>query len=236
MIVCVNCGREQVDGEGRPASHAYDTQLANKSGIIKLSECKLCLENVDKYIEYEGCLVLLDLALQHQPAYRHVLINQNRRTAILKMVFLTLVVDGYCRWHNETGGGQFFERELEFYVKFGLALASLAVFLATCLILTAAGHSLKARANGPRYHLLLTGLLLSYCARFLQLGALLWGSHSTSNAGLESTKFMWVFVDLLYFLTTRNVVKTLGGFAAPQSTIVAVVSHAAFHLFEMVTG
>jgi len=229
MIVCVNCGREQVDG------HAYDIQLANKSGIIKLSECKLCLENVDKYIEYEGCLVLLDLALQHQPAYRHVLINQNRCTSILKMVFLTLVVDGYCRWHKETGGGQFFERELEFYVKFGLALASLAVFLATCLLLTAAGHSVKVRATGPRYHLLLTGLLLAYCARFLQLGALLWGSHSTSN-GLESTQFMWFFVDLLYFLTTRNVIKTLSGFEGPQSTIVAVISHAALHLFEMVTG
>ena len=60
----------------------------------------------------------------------------------------------------------------------------------------------------------MTGLLLSYCARFLQLGALLWGSTSTEGsestlaeqAG-QSTEFLWYFVDILYFLTTINVIK-----------------------------
>ena len=72
----------------------------------------------------------------------------------------------------------------------------------------------------PNYSLLVTGLLLSYCARFLQLGALLWGSTSTAGSestsgtestlageAVQSTEFLWYFVDILYFLTTINVIK-----------------------------
>lgn len=225
MQVCVNCGSEALDKQGRPVEQSFDAVLRDKSGLVKLIECEQCGENVDKYIEYEGCLVLLDLALQHQPAYRHTLINQNHGTLILRMVFLTLIVDGYCRWASEAAGEEFFEREYEFYVKFGLALTSLAVLVSTCLLLTAVGHCLRVREGQPSYLKLTYGLLLSYCARFLQLGALLWGS--------TSTQFLWVFIDLLYFLTTCNVLKTVSALGGVQATAVALVSHAALHVLEL---
>lgn len=235
MVVCVNCGVEPVNRKGLAVNQLFDVDLHSKSGIIKLIECVHCQENVDKYIEYEGCLVLLDLALQYQPAYRHALINHNHRTLIYKMVFVTLIIDAYCRWFTASEGGEFFEREYEFYLKFGAALTSLVVLLATCLTTVAAAHIIKDRGMKPNYDRLLTGLLLSYCARFLQLGALLWGSNSTSGSdSSQSTEFLWYFVDILYLLTTNNVIKTVSCLGDVQSTVVAVVCHVALHIVDLV--
>jgi len=240
MVVCVNCGALAVNRKGLPVTELYDVDLHAKTGIIKLIECQLCHENVDKYIEYEGCLVLLDLALQYQPAYRHLLLNQNHRTLIFKMVFLTLIVEAYCRWLTSSEGGQFFEREAEFYVKFAEAVTSLMVLLFSCLLTVSVSHLIKDRYARPNYSLLVTGLLLSYCARFLQLGALLWGSTSTEGsestlaeqAG-QSTEFLWYFVDILYLLTTINVIKTVSCLGEVQSTAVAAASHLALHLVDL---
>lgn len=246
MVVCVNCGAKAVNRKGLPVTELYDVELHAKTGIIKLIDCQLCHENVDKYIEYEGCLVLLDLALQYQPAYRHLLLNQNHRTLIFKMVFLTLIVEAYCRWFTSSEGGQFFEREAEFYVKFAEAVTSLMVLLSTCLLSVSASHLIKDRYVRPNYSLLVTGLLLSYCARFLQLGALLWGSTSTAGSestsgtestlageAVQSTEFLWYFVDILYFLTTINVIKTVSCLGEVQCTAVAAVSHLALHLVDL---
>ena len=64
------------------------------------------------------------------------------------------------------------------------------------------------------------GLLFAYCVRFLKLVALLWGGtsapvhreaavHLTSPllGMIESTEFLWYFVDILYLLTSINVLK-----------------------------
>jgi len=240
MKVCVNCGAEILDKRGQPLNQVYDKALSNKSGIIRLVECSSCGQVADKYIEYEGCLVLLDLALQYQPAFRHTLVNQNRRTLILKMVFLTLIVDGYTRWFFSADGGRFFEREAEFYAAAGLAAISLVTFIFTALVTILAAQFVRVRTTSPDYVLLVYGLLLAYCTRFLKLAALLWGSQSTSDSTLvgsqstlESTQFLWYFVDILYLLTSVNVMKVLSGLGSLQSTVTAVVAHAALHLVDL---
>merc|ERR1712142_1130228 len=86
---------------------------------LKLRSCPHCGCICDKYIEYEGTLILLDLALQSDAAFRHVLINENHMPTILKMVLLTLIVEGYCRWAAFSTGSQFFEQEFEFYSNVG---------------------------------------------------------------------------------------------------------------------
>jgi len=224
MTVCVNCGSEVVDGGGRRLDQVYDKKLAEKSGIIKLLECERCGEYVDKYIEYEGGLVLLDLAMQQKPAFRHVLVNQNHRTSILKMVFLTLIVEGYSRWSAESSG-EFFEREFEFYWKVCQSFASLITFAFTSAIITWTAHQTKLRNLQLDCGRLFTGLLLAYASRFLKLSALLWGT--------ESTQFLWFFVDFLFFLTSMNVMKTISGLGSVQCMAVTSVSHASLHLLEL---
>ena len=55
MQVCVNCGCEALDKNGRPVEQAFDQRLQEKSGLVKLIECKECGENVDKYIGKKFC-------------------------------------------------------------------------------------------------------------------------------------------------------------------------------------
>jgi len=97
MKVCVHCGVEVVDRHRRPVTELYDTQLYAKSRILRLRECRACSRTVDPYLEQEGTLVLLDIALQSQPVLRHVLVNSDHNVIVLKMVLLTIIVDGYCR-------------------------------------------------------------------------------------------------------------------------------------------
>ena len=59
-------------------------------------------------LEYERCLVLLDLALQVPSAYRHVIVNccageggdRINTKFLLKLVFVTLIIDGFCKWQE----------------------------------------------------------------------------------------------------------------------------------------
>ena len=66
-------------------------------------QCEVCDKICDKYLEYEGTLLLLDVALQNRTALRHLLMNSDHRSTILKATLLTLIIDGYCRYfHNIT--------------------------------------------------------------------------------------------------------------------------------------
>lgn len=223
MKICVSCGAEATDRLGRPVAELYDATLFAKSQILRLRECRACGQTVDPYLEREGTLVLLDMALQSQAVLRHVLVNSGDYTLlILKMVLLTIIVDGYCRWAGEQEGEQqFFEREFEFYIKCVEAVSSLLVYLTVTLLPTLARGA--THRFGTRR--LVIGLLLAYCTRFLQLLALLW---STS----PDTAFLWWFVDMLYYLTSLNILQVLTRFDSLRANAVLLVAHGALHLIE----
>lgn len=221
MKVCVHCGAAALDKRGRHVSELFDTALFAKSRILRLLECRACGHVVDRYVEQEGTLVLLDIALQSRAVLRHVLINTDHRVLILKMVLLTIIVDGYCRWAGEQSGGeQFFEREYEFYIKCGEAVTSLLTYLAV------AACPALALGQPQRYgvYRLFTGLLLAYCTRFLKLMALLWST--------PDTVFLWWFVDMLFFFTSLNIMQVLTRFDSLRSYAVILVAHGALHLCE----
>ena len=106
MNVCVHCGAEARDRRGRPVAELYDAALYAKSRSLRLRECRACSHTVDPYLEQEGTLVLLDIALQSQAVLRHVLVNSEHTLLILKMVLITLIVDGYCRLDKKVGGSE----------------------------------------------------------------------------------------------------------------------------------
>ena len=73
-------------------------------------------------LEYEGCLILLDLALQTPAAFRHVLVNAVNTKLVLKLVFITLIIDGYIKWSDrnskeEEEEGLFLDQEYNFYTQ-----------------------------------------------------------------------------------------------------------------------
>ena len=91
--VCINCGHSV----GAVVSKLYHEKLYKKTKILKLLQCEKCDSICDKYLEYEGTLKLLDVALQNPAALRHLLINENYSSSILKVTLLTLIIDSYCR-------------------------------------------------------------------------------------------------------------------------------------------
>ena len=113
---CTVCGEQLLDKNNRPAYELYDEELHRKSNILKLMLCSSCGQVADKYIECDGPLLLIDLALQSKEAYRHVLFNGGYSPLIVRMALLTLICDGYIEWAHSTFPGEFFEEEYEFYM------------------------------------------------------------------------------------------------------------------------
>jgi len=225
MKICVNCGVLVKDKNGESVDEVYDTKLYKNTGILKLLQCYKCNKTVDKYIEYEGCLLLLDLALQCPAAFRHVLVNSNNNKLILKLVLMTLIIDGYIKWSILHPNQDFHNQEYQFYTQIGISSLCLFCFLA-CSLLILIGYQVykvgmkTILSNKVSISTILFGLLLAYCSRSLRLMALLW---ETDRSG-----FLWTFVDLLFFITSCTVIKAFCKLNTLQSMTTAVIAHTVF--------
>ena len=69
MFVCVNCGHRS-----KHLLRLYGSSI--ESGHVRLAVCKACKKDVDKYLEYEGVLLAIDLVLHRTGAFRHLLLNR----------------------------------------------------------------------------------------------------------------------------------------------------------------
>ncbi|KAL9904021.1 ACAT-related protein required for viability 1 isoform 3-T3 [Glossina fuscipes fuscipes] len=64
-FICINCGCEV-------------KELYKKySNVVKTVNCEKCHKVVDKYVEFEPVIILLDTVLLSQQAYRHILYNRD---------------------------------------------------------------------------------------------------------------------------------------------------------------
>merc|ERR1719187_2812823 len=218
--VCINCGASVRDKLGNSVHKLYDEALYKKTKIVKLISCLSCGSVVDRYAEYEGAIILLDLTLQNIQAYRHVLLNNNHQAAILKMAVITLIVEGYCRWAGFNTGErvEFFEQEYEFYIECGHAMTSLFVYLMVNFFVYSLSPRTRTCSGGGSQ--LILGLLLAYSTRFLQLVALLWTTPNT-------TEFLWFFIEGLFYLTSSRVLEVITGWGRGMSLVTMCVAHLA---------
>jgi len=128
---CITCGF--------PAPQVYKT-YAN-GNLVKLLNCKSCGELIDKYVEYDSIIVIINLILLNPSAYRHVLLN-HAFEGFWKLGVVSLFVEAYCFWCFQKGMEQFqldqdqdnltttaktdfYEIEIKFYI------ALLRTFLST---------------------------------------------------------------------------------------------------------
>lgn len=190
----------------------------------------------DKYIECDGPLLLIDLALQSKEAYRHVLFNGGYTLLIVRMALLTLICDGYIEWAHSTFPGEFFEQEYEFYLmclKIVIALLMfLGIVLFPCLIKTCSSRY-------QNFQKLVLGLLLSYCSRFCNLIALLWAPKTNSMETLQqgssiwdkitSPEIMWGFIIVLFFISSVRVHQVTQGSRLSTSISHLLVGHIGFY-------
>ncbi|PIN97516.1 hypothetical protein AB205_0082490, partial [Aquarana catesbeiana] len=54
-----------------------------KHGVLKITICKSCQKPVDKYIEYDPVIILINAMLCKAQAYRHILFNTKINVSLL---------------------------------------------------------------------------------------------------------------------------------------------------------
>ncbi|XP_065833210.1 protein ARV1-like [Oscarella lobularis] len=89
-MICVECGTACAD------SCAYRTF---RGGAIRLLRCAKCGANVDKYVEYDFVMLLLDVLLHKVQAFRHLLSNRRiNSSSHLKFWAVSILCTAYVKY------------------------------------------------------------------------------------------------------------------------------------------
>ncbi|XP_050362504.1 protein ARV1 [Nymphalis io] len=87
---CVNCGGA--------ASALYKTYGPS---VLKLTKCASCKGVVDKYIEYDPVIVMIDLVLMSKEAQRHIIYNTEFKS-YWKLFIILIMLETYGVWRNDS--------------------------------------------------------------------------------------------------------------------------------------
>ncbi|XP_035690290.1 protein ARV1-like isoform X2 [Branchiostoma floridae] len=183
---CIECGRG-----------AEELYRDFGGGNLKISHCDQCEQVVDKYVEFDPVLVLLDALLHKPQAYRHILLNSDIQFH-WRLSVICLLCDAYIKWAQlksaDTTDSQqhqlgFYALEWDFYLMFLLATVELAVFLGCCMLLL--WVSREVLFPDVSFSSVVRALLLSSFGKLLVIPAVIWGeTNSTVYLGLTR---MFVF-------------------------------------------
>ncbi|XP_077366819.1 protein ARV1 isoform X2 [Festucalex cinctus] len=148
------------------------------NGILKITLCSSCQKPVDKYIEYDPVIILIDAILCKTQAFRHILFNTSLDIH-WKLCVFCLLCEAYLRWSLGHGSESSddpadiirYTKEWEFYRMVALAALELLAFCGGVLVFL----RLTAMASGGAHlHLLLRALLLSCYGKVLLVPAVIW--------------------------------------------------------------
>ncbi|XP_071766665.1 protein ARV1 [Centroberyx gerrardi] len=150
------------------------------NGILKITICESCQKPVDKYIEYDPVIILIDAILCKTQAFRHILFNTTLNIH-WKLCVFCLLCEAYLRWSLLQGSEQSsdpadiirYTKEWDFYSMFGLAALELAAFCGGVLwfLWVAVG---VLQGGKLELGLLLRALLLSCYGKILLIPAVIW--------------------------------------------------------------
>ncbi|KAL4649148.1 protein ARV1 [Arapaima gigas] len=168
LFRCVECNAD-----------ASELHRDYSNGILKISICGSCHKPVDKYIEYDPVIILIDAILCKTQAFRHILFN-TKINIHWKLCVFCLLCEAYLRWSRLQGSEQSadpadiirYTTEWEFYGMFSLATLELAVFLGGVLAFLWLFR--RHQGSNLELQLLLKALLLSCYAKLLLIPAIIW--------------------------------------------------------------
>ncbi|XP_067097417.1 protein ARV1 [Osmerus mordax] len=166
---CVECNKD-----------AVELHRDYSNGILKITICESCKKPVDKYIEYDPVIILIDAILCKTQAFRHILFNTTLNIH-WKLCVFCLLCEAYLRWSqlhvSEPGSSDpsdiiRYTKEWNFYAMFGLATLELCVFCAGVLCLLWLSGRLRCRS--AEMACLLRALMLSSYGKVLLVPAVIW--------------------------------------------------------------
>ncbi|XP_071787569.1 protein ARV1-like [Asterias amurensis] len=171
--VCIDCGKE-----------ALELYKIYSGGMIKIAHCGYCKGVVDKYVEFDPVIIVLDALLYKPQAYRHILFNTNSNIH-WKLSILSLLCDAYTKWalRSDTGSSAthpsnrhflLFALHWHFYVMFLVAGLELTAFLCGVIIPTLL-YTKITKAKYVSHTQLLRALLLCCVGKLFIVPAVIWG-------------------------------------------------------------
>ncbi|KAM9316742.1 protein ARV1 [Gastrophryne carolinensis] len=185
-----------------------------RHGVLKITICKSCQKPVDKYIEYDPVIILINAMLCKVQAYRHILFN-TKINIHGKLYIFCLLCEAYTRWRqlprssNNTDPKDIirYAKEWDFYRLFGIAaLEQMAYLLGIFIVL------FMARTNSLKYWsefaLLLKALLLSSYGKLLLIPAVIW-EHDYTPLCLKLITIFVLSSNTQAIRMTLNVSRTL---------------------------
>ncbi|XP_009469622.1 PREDICTED: protein ARV1 [Nipponia nippon] len=141
---------------------------------------KSCQKPVDKYIEYDPVIILINAILCKAQAYRHILFN-TKINIHGKLCIFCLLCEAYLRWLQLQDSSQNtdpddlirYAKEWDFYKMFGIASLEQTSFLLGIFITLwwMRPEMLKTKSD---FVLLLKALLLSSYGKLLLIPAVIW--------------------------------------------------------------
>ncbi|XP_064014565.1 protein ARV1 [Pogoniulus pusillus] len=166
---CIECSRE-----------AAELYRDYQRGVLRISICKSCQKPVDKYIEYDPVIILINAVLCKAQAYRHILFN-TKINIHGKLYIFCLLCEAYLRWLQLQDSSQNtdpddlirYAKEWDFYRMFGIASLEQTSFLVGIFITLwwMRPEMLKTKSD---FILLLKALLLSSYGKLLLIPAVIW--------------------------------------------------------------
>ncbi|CAL1585772.1 unnamed protein product [Knipowitschia caucasica] len=150
------------------------------NGILKITICESCQKPVDKYIEYDPVIILIDAILCKTQAFRHILFNTSLNIH-WKLCVFCLLCEAYLRWSLLHSSEQSsdpadlirYTKEWEFYGMFLLASLELSAFCGGVLLVVWLLVSCL-QSQSLELGLLLKGLLLSSYGKVLLVPTVIW--------------------------------------------------------------
>ncbi|CAG0890556.1 unnamed protein product [Darwinula stevensoni] len=201
---------------------SFQTSRMSFSKVPTVTQ-EMCGKTTDKYVEYEGTLVFIDLMLQKKEAYRHVLFNSSF-TAYWKPLMLLLLFEAYRRWHQLRK-----PQALESYVEleWGFYVILIAVSLEFLMYLRVAGglasqlsQSAYQREKSRRWRDGINALILaSYGESFMVLG-LLWDQ--------DQDIFYFTFTTLFILVSHAQAFSVVSSVSSAKSLVIVTCLAASF--------
>ncbi|ODV89177.1 hypothetical protein CANCADRAFT_58172 [Tortispora caseinolytica NRRL Y-17796] len=170
-MICIECAH--------PVSSLF-TQYSSTN--IRLTPCPNCKKFADKYIEFDGVIILIDLLLLKPQVYRHLVFNRfgtdnsSLHSVAKRMLFLFTMFDVYLAWVRVEKQPP---NPISTYILSFPVFGQYFFFITYCFLNVIATHftiRLLARyfLHWPKPAALSTTILISYAPKLFPVLMIIW--------------------------------------------------------------
>ncbi|XP_052496777.1 protein ARV1 [Budorcas taxicolor] len=227
---CIECNQE-----------AKELYRDYNHGVLKITICKSCQKPVDKYIEYDPVIILINAILCKAQAYRHILFN-TKINMHGKLCVFCLLCEAYLRWwqlqdsSRSTDPDDFirYAKEWDFYRMFAIASLEQTAYFTGIFAFLWVERPIRVKEK-LNFTLLLKALLLSSYGKLLLIPAVIW-EHDYTPLCLRLIKVFVLTSNFQAIRVTLNINRKLTFLAILSGLLVESTMVYFFQRMEWAVG